>query len=60
MCLRQVRQTGLVGLLGYLVFGAGYLMMMSVEVVGGYVLPSIAQSATRYVDDASRRPPAAP
>ena len=31
MYLRQVRQTGLLGLLGYLVFGAGYLMMTSVE-----------------------------
>jgi hypothetical protein len=51
MYLRQVRQTGLLGLLGYLVFGAGYLMMTSVEIVGGYVLPSIAHSAPGYVND---------
>jgi hypothetical protein len=49
--LRQVRQTGLLGLLGYVVFGAGYLMIMGVEVVGGYVLPSIAHSAPGYVND---------
>ena len=36
MYLRQVRQTGLLGLVGYLLFGAGYLLMFSVEVVGAY------------------------
>ena len=41
MYLRQVKQTGLLGLIGYLVFGAGYLMIMSIEVVGGSVLPSL-------------------
>jgi len=32
-------------------FGAGYLIMMSVEVVGAVVLPSIAHSAPGYVTD---------
>ncbi len=41
MYLRQVKQTGLLGLIGYLVFGAGYLMTMSIEVVGGSVRPSL-------------------
>lgn len=29
MYLRQVRRTGVLGLVGYLVFGAGYLMIMT-------------------------------
>jgi hypothetical protein len=51
MYLRQVKQTGLLGLLGYVLFGLGYLMIMSIEVVGGYVLPSLAHSAPGYVND---------
>jgi hypothetical protein len=47
--LRQVRQTGLLGLFGYVLFGAGYLMMMSIEAVGGYVLPALAHSSPGYV-----------
>jgi len=51
MYLRQVKQTGVLGLLGYVVFSVGYLAMMSVEVVGAVVLPSIAHSAPGYVTD---------
>jgi hypothetical protein len=51
MYLRQVKQTGVLGLIGYVLFGAGYLAMMSVEVVGAVVLPSIAHSAPGYVTD---------
>ncbi|WP_211877070.1 hypothetical protein [Pseudarthrobacter albicanus] len=51
MYLRQVKQTGMLGLLGYLLFGAGYLIMMSIEVIGLVVLPSIAHSAPGYVND---------
>jgi hypothetical protein len=51
MYLRQVKKTGVLGLLGYVLFGAGYLIMMSVEVVGGVVLPSIAHSAPGYVNN---------
>ena len=51
MYLRQVKQTGVLGLLGYVLFGAGYLVMLSVEVVGAVVLPSIAHSAPGYVND---------
>lgn len=51
MYLRQVKQTGVLGLLGYVVFGAGYLIMISVEVVGLVVLPSLAHSAPGYVTD---------
>lgn len=49
--LRQVKQTGVLGLLGYVLFGAGYLIMMSIEVVGAVVLPSLANSAPGYVND---------
>ncbi|MCW2886632.1 MAG: hypothetical protein JWL58_3494, partial [Streptosporangiaceae bacterium] len=51
MYLRQVKQTGVLGLLGYVVFGAGYLIIMSIEVVGAVVLPSLAHSAPAYVND---------
>ena len=32
-------------------FGAGYLVIMSIEVVGGYVRPFLAHSAPGYVND---------
>jgi hypothetical protein len=51
MYLRQVKQIGVLGLLGYVVFSVGYLAMMSVEVIGAVVLPSIAHSSTGYVTD---------
>lgn len=51
MYLSQVKKAGVLGLLGYVVFGAGYLFMLSVEVVGGVVLPSIADSSPGYVTD---------
>src|SRR5947199_4723055 len=40
MYLRQVKQTGLLGLLGYLVFGTGLLLILSIQVVAVGVLPS--------------------
>lgn len=51
MYLRQVRQTGVLGLLGYLVFGAGYLILMSIQIIGVLVLPFLAGSAPDYVND---------
>jgi hypothetical protein len=51
MYLRQVKRTGVLGLIGYVVLAVGYLAMMSVEVVGAVVLPSIAHSAPGYVTD---------
>jgi hypothetical protein len=51
MYLRQVKQIGVLGLIGYLVFGAGYLTIMSVTFVSAYVLPSIAGSDPAYVSD---------
>jgi hypothetical protein len=51
MYLRQVKKIGVLGLLGYVLFGAGYLVMLSVEFVGAVVLPSLAHSAPGYVSD---------
>jgi hypothetical protein len=51
MYLRQVKQSGVPGLIGYLVFAVGYLIMMSVEVVGLVVLPAVAHTSTGYVND---------
>jgi hypothetical protein len=49
--LRQVTKIGVLGLLGYLVFAAGYLGIFGTEYVAALVLPSIAGSSTAYVND---------
>jgi hypothetical protein len=49
--LRQVKQTGVLGLVGYVVFGVNYLILLSSEVIGLCVLPSLAHSAPGYVTD---------
>jgi hypothetical protein len=51
MYLRQVKQTGVLGLLGYLVFGAGYLLLMSIQIIGVFVLPFLAGSSPDFVND---------
>jgi hypothetical protein len=51
MYLRQVRQVGVLGLVGYLLFGAGYLLMFSTEVISAYVLPGLVDVAPGYVND---------
>ena len=50
MYLRQVRRAGLLGLIGYLLFAAGYLVMFGVEVIGAFVLPRVAEIAPGYVN----------
>ncbi len=49
--LRQVTKMGGLGLIGYVLFAAGYLSMLGTEFVAALVLPSIAHSATAYVSD---------
>jgi hypothetical protein len=49
--LRQVKQIGVLGLIGYVVFGVGYLAILSVQVVGVFVLPTLAESQPGYVND---------
>jgi hypothetical protein len=49
--LRQVRQIGVLGLIGYVLLGVGYLAIFGVQVVGVFVLPSLAASQPGYVND---------
>ena len=49
--LRQVRHVGVLGLVGYLLFGAGYLLMFSTEIISAYVLPGLVTIAPGYVND---------
>lgn len=51
MYLRQYRKAGLLGLVGYLVFAAGYLTMFSVEVIAAVVLPNLVHSEPGFVND---------
>jgi len=51
MYLRQVKQTGVLGLLGYVTFGVFFLIMLSNEVIGLVVVPSIAPTSPGYVSD---------
>src|SRR5664279_1819306 len=54
MYLHQRRQVGKLGLVGYLVFVAGYLFMASVETIAAFVLPGQARSRPGYVNDVLR------
>ncbi len=51
MYLHQLRPTGILGLVGYLLFTAGYLVIMSIEFVAAYVLPSLVDTSPAYVSD---------
>src|SRR5438105_13818441 len=49
--LHQVTKMGVLGLLGYALFDAGYLSMLGTKYVATLVLPAIALSSTAYVND---------
>ncbi|HEX8508198.1 MAG TPA: hypothetical protein VF635_01685 [Propionibacteriaceae bacterium] len=49
--LRQVRQTGVLGLIGFLALGVGYLTILSVQVIAVFVLPDLTSSQPGYVGD---------
>ena len=49
--LRQVKQTGMLGLIGYGYLAIGYLVILCVQVVGLFVLPTLAASQPGYVND---------
>lgn len=51
MYLRQPRQTGALGVVGYALFAAGYLAILSVLAVGIAVLPTLAATEPGYVND---------
>jgi hypothetical protein len=52
MYLSQVRRNGVLGLVGYLLLAAGYLLIMSSTFGLAYVLPPVADTAPSYVTDA--------
>jgi hypothetical protein len=49
--LRQVRESGLPGLIGYLMFGSFYLVTTAWTFVEVFVLPRITEEAPQFVDD---------
>jgi hypothetical protein len=51
MYLNQIRRHGVLGLVGYLVFSAGYLGIMAVTFVAAFVFPEVATSNARFVND---------
>ncbi|MDN5796315.1 MAG: hypothetical protein L0H79_11270 [Intrasporangium sp.] len=51
MYLRQHGKAGLLGLVGYVVFAAGYLAMLGAEVIAIAVLPSLVAAEPGFVDD---------
>ena len=51
MYLRQVRQVGVLGLVGYLMMSTCYLIVMCTSFVAGYILPSVAGTDPSYVND---------
>jgi hypothetical protein len=51
MYLRQVRETGVLGLVGYLLFAAGYLLILGTQFASAFVLPAIADTNPGYVND---------
>lgn len=51
MYLRQRRESGVLGLIGYLLFAAGYLAMFSVEVSAATILPALTDTNPGFVND---------
>jgi hypothetical protein len=51
MYLRQVRETGLLGLIGYALFTLGFLIVMAFTFVEVAVLPTLADEVPQYVND---------
>ncbi len=53
MYLRQVKETGVLGFVGYLLFATGYLLLLGTAFAGAFVLPAIAEVNPGYVNDAA-------
>ncbi len=51
MYLRQVTAAGLLGLVGYLLFAACFLLLVAGTWVEAFVLPPVADEAPQFVDD---------
>lgn len=52
MYLSQIRRNGLLGLIGYLVLGIGYLIITGTALVAATVLPHVAGTDPSFVTDA--------
>lgn len=50
MYLSRVRRNGLLGLIGYLLFAGGYLLIMCTSYVSAFVLPAVAEADRDYVN----------
>lgn len=50
MYLSRVRRNGPLGLVGYLLFAGGYLLIMCTSYVAAFVLPSVAEADRDYVN----------
>lgn len=51
MYLHQVKKMGVLGLIGYVLFAANYLVIAGTSFLAAYVLPSIAETSPSYVKD---------
>ena len=51
MYLSQVRRNGLLGLVGYVTLAAGYLTIFATSLAAAYLLPHLAGTNPRYVDE---------
>ncbi|HEV7650457.1 MAG TPA: hypothetical protein VGP26_20105 [Actinophytocola sp.] len=51
MYLSQVRRNGVLGLVGYLVLSAGYLMVMCTAFLAAFVIPTVAAANPAYAND---------
>jgi predicted aconitase with swiveling domain len=51
MYLRQVRETGLLGLIGFLLFGSCFVVIATFTFAEAVVLPQLADAAPQYVND---------
>jgi hypothetical protein len=51
MYLSQVRRNGILGLVGYLVLGAGYLLIMCMTYMAAFVIPQLVATDPGYVED---------
>jgi len=59
MYLRQVKQAGVLGLVGYVLISTGYLLIMNTAFVAAYVLPPSRAPAVGTSTTSSPRPPTA-
>jgi hypothetical protein len=51
MYLSQIRRNGVLGLVGYVLFAAGYLLIMCDVYTAAYVFPEIAKTSPTFVHD---------